>query len=161
MAAGETGSGTAARAILLAGLIAGTMDITAACVYAWLAGGAPPARVFQSVATGVLGRASYDGGAQTAALGLFLHFVIATGAAATYYAVSRVMTILVSRPVLSGVLYGVIVWAFMRYVVIPLSAATRRPLELKGAAIMIAIHMACVGLPIALAVRRFGPAPRP
>jgi len=38
----------------------------------------PAQRILQSVAAGLLGDASFEGGAATAALGLALHFLIAT-----------------------------------------------------------------------------------
>ena len=144
--------GSAAQAIVLAGLIAGTLDITAAILFY---GPRVPVRILQSVATGVLGRAAFSGGASTAVLGLGLHFLIATGAAAVYYLASRRIALLREQPLLAGPLYGIAVYLFMNRVVIPLSAARPQPLTLK----MAAIHVACVGLPIALAVRRWGPAP--
>ena len=63
--------------VLAGGLVAGTFDITYACVYWAIKIGAPPTRIFQSVARGLLGPASFRGGAATAALGLFLHYFIA------------------------------------------------------------------------------------
>ncbi len=51
---------TAAPLILVAGLIAGTLDITGACVVAWLRAGVTPVRVLQSVASGVYGSASFS-----------------------------------------------------------------------------------------------------
>jgi hypothetical protein len=148
--------GSAAAAILMAGLIAGALDITAAIVFF---GPRVPVRILQSVATGVLGRAAFSGGATTAILGTGLHFLIATGAAAVYYLASRRLAVLRESPWLAGPLYGTLVYLFMARVVIPLSAARVQPLTL----LMLAIHVVCVGLPIALAVRHFGPgiAPAP
>jgi hypothetical protein len=115
-----------------------------------------PVRVLHSIASGVLGADAYRGGARTAALGVALHFVIAFGAAAVYYAASRRLRFLVRRPVVSGLLYGVAVYLFMNLVVLPLSAI---PFKVSYAPAVFAtglvVHMLCVGLPIALAVRRF------
>jgi hypothetical protein len=144
----------AAAAIAMAGLIAGVMDISAAILFY---GPKVPVRILQSVATGLLGRAAFEGGAATAVLGLGLHFFIATGAAAVYYLASRRIALLREQPLLAGPLYGVAVYLFMNRVVLPLSAARPQPLTLK----MAAIHIFCVGLPIALAVGRFGPLPVP
>ena len=47
---------TGARVIFWAGLIAGTLDLTGACVVAWLRTGATPVRIFQSVASGLYGQ---------------------------------------------------------------------------------------------------------
>ena len=65
------------------------------------------------------------------------------------------MPFLVAHAVPSGVLYGVAVYFFMNHVVVPLSAATKRRFSFKMTTIGLAIHMLCVGLPIAIAVRRF------
>lgn len=141
----------ASRAILWAGLIAGTLDITAACVNGTLRGG-NPMRVLQSVASGLLGADSFEGGPATAALGLLLHFVIAYGAATVFFLASRKMRFLVEHAVVCGLLYGAAVYAFMNSVVVPLSAA---PFEIHYRATGLLIHLFCVGLPIALVVRRF------
>jgi hypothetical protein len=141
--------------ILLGGLIAGVLDITAAVVTTLVRGGRP-ARMLQSIAGGVLGAASFQGGLKTAALGLVLHFVIAFGATAVYYAASRKLTFLIRQPIISGLLYGVAVYFFMNLVVLPLSAVpfkvSFRPSLLVTGLI---VHMLCVGLPIALVVRRY------
>jgi hypothetical protein len=67
--------------VLLGGLVAGTFDITYACTFWYLKRGVLPKRVLQSVASGLLGDASFTGGGRTAALGLVLHFFIATSMA--------------------------------------------------------------------------------
>jgi hypothetical protein len=141
--------------IFWGGLIAGTLDLTAACVTAWLRAGVGPVRVMQSVASGVLGAASFTGGAKTAVLGVALHFLIATVATAVFYFTSRKLRLLVERPILFGLLYGVAVYVFMNFVVVPLSAVPPRPATLSGRIIGLLIIMFCIGLPIAVIVRRF------
>ena len=140
------------RAILWAGLIAGTLDITAASINGMLLRGGNPMRVLRAVASGLLGAEARQGGVGTAALGLVLHFVIAFGAATVFFVASRKMRFLVQHAVVCGLLYGVAVYAFMNSVVVPLSAA---PFEIPYEPIGLLIHMFCVGLPIALVVRRF------
>jgi hypothetical protein len=148
-------TGRAVRAIGLAGLLAGTLDILAAFVVYGLRG-AKPLGILQSVASGLVGRtAAYGGGGKTAALGLALHFFIATSAAAVYYAASRRLDVLVKHAVFSGIAYGVAVWLFMNFVVIPLSAIGRWPTINGLAAVIVVVHMVCVGLPIALVVRHY------
>lgn len=146
----------AVRAIFWGGLIAGILDITYAFVQSGLHG-VGPILVLQSVASGLLGRPSYEGGLATAALGLALHFLIATVWTAVYYAASRKLTFMVSQWVACGLLYGVVVYLFMNFVVLPLSriAFTPRygPTKLT---IDIIGHMLLVGLPMAFATRRFG-----
>jgi len=93
-------------ALLAGGLLAGALDITYACLFWAIKADMPPTRIFQSVAAGLLGKASFEGGAATAALGLSLHFFIACTMALTYYFVSRRWTVLVRRPVPLGIAYG-------------------------------------------------------
>lgn len=141
------------KAIVSAGTICGIMDITAALVvYGTM--GAKPLRLLQGIAGGVLGPRTYTGGMATALLGLALHFVIAFGAASVFFIASRGIRFLLDHPVVSGVLYGAAVYFFMQRVVIPLSRANRNPFSIKFMVIGIIIHIFCVGLPIALSVRK-------
>ena len=148
-------SGNAARAIGMAGLACGVLDITAALVV-YGSMGLKPLRLLQGIAAGVLGSKAFQGGAATAVLGLALHFVIAFGAATVYYTASRSMRILVEQAALFGPLYGIAVYFFMNRIVVPLSGATKFPFSVKMMLIGVVIHIFCVGLPIALSIRRFG-----
>ena len=141
--------------VIWGGLIAGTLDLIAACANAWLRSGVTPVQVAQFIASGVLGRASFNGGAKTVAMGVAFHFLIATVAAAVFYFASRKFLVLVERPVTFGLLYGVVVHLFMTQLVVPLSNVTQRPPTLSGFIIGLLIIMFFVGLPIALVVRRF------
>jgi hypothetical protein len=145
----------AARAILWGGLLAGVGDITFAFVLSGLRGVGPD-RVLQSVAGGLLGAAAREGGLAAAALGAALHFLIAFSAAAVYWLASRRLRVLVRRPVVCGLLYGAAVNLFMTFVVVPLSAAYFKPSHAPSALLLnSAGHMLLVGLPVALAARRY------
>ena len=148
---------TNVRVVLYGGLIAGTLDLSAAFISSWLRAGVGPVRVMQSIASGLLGAAAFTGGATSAALGVVLHFLIATVATAVFYFASRTLRLLIKQPITAGLLYGVAVYVFMNFVVIPLSAVPRRggTPPLSGRIIGLLIIMFCVGLPIALIVRRF------
>jgi hypothetical protein len=97
------------HAILWGGLIAGTLDILAAFINSGVRG-ASPTRVLQAIASGLLGRDAFSGGLATAALGLGLHFFIATMATAVYYAASRKLKALVDQPIVCGLAYGIPVY---------------------------------------------------
>jgi hypothetical protein len=116
----------------------------------------PPVRILQSIASGIVGAQAREGGLATAALGAVLHFLIAFTAAAVYYAASRKLGFLVRQAVPFGLLYGVVVYSVMNFVVLPLSAFPGKgapPLDVMIPGIV--AHMLVVGLPIALAVRRY------
>lgn len=141
--------------IFWGGLIAGTLDICAAFLTAWLRGGVGPVRVLHFVASGFFGADAFQGGAKTALFGLAFHFLIATVAATVFYLASRSVLFLVEQPVIAGLLYGIAVHLFMTFVVLPLSLVTRRPMTVSGFVIGVLTIMFCVGLPVALIVRRF------
>ena len=144
------------RAIGWAGLLAGTLDITAALVESGLEGKGP-IHLFQAIAGGLLGMSSFQGGLATATLGIVLHFLIATTAAAVFYFASRKFKFLVQHAIPSGILYGIPVYVLMNYIVLPLSAYHVK-IALSPVAVRIkdaAILMFLVGLPISLMVRRF------
>jgi len=92
---------------------------------------------------------------QTAALGLGLHFLIAFTAASVFYAASRKLSFMTQRPIISGILYGVAVYLFMYWLVMPLSNIRRGPFSWSNTIIAIITHMVCVGLPISLMVSRY------
>lgn len=142
--------------IVWGGLIAGTLDICAAFLTAWLRAGVGPIALLQYVASGALGPAAFQGGAKTALVGLALHYLIATIWTTVFYLASRKWLFLIERPVQFGLLYGIAVYLFMTFVVVPfLSRITPRPATITGRTIGILTIMFCVGLPIALIVRRF------
>jgi hypothetical protein len=143
------------RAIFWGGLIAGTLDILAAFVNSGLRGGSPT-RVLQAIASGLLGADAFKGGFATAALGLVLHFFIATTATAVYYAASRKLKVLVDQAIVCGLAYGIPVYLVMNLIVLPLSAVTFKTSHaLANVVTSVLILMFCVGLPIALVVRRY------
>jgi hypothetical protein len=139
---------SAARAILSGGLTAGTLDILDAFAM-WTPRGVSATRILQSIASGLLGPASFQGGMSTAALGLALHFFIACSAATTYYAVSRFLPLLVRRWVLCGMAFGICVYCVMNYVVLPLSLVRHSPFAWRTFINGILIHLFGIGLPIA------------
>ena len=147
--------------VLAGGLVAGTLDIVYACAFWALKRGVPPTRILQSVAAGLLGQASFEGGARTAALGLVLHYFIALSMAIAYYVVAGRWPLLWRRPVLCGAGYGLLLYGIMNFIVVPLSRAggggAKDPLWVG---LSIVVHMLLIGIPIALFVRAAGPGPQ-
>lgn len=147
-----------ARAVLLGTLTVGVLDALDAVVFFGLRGVAP-IRIFQSIASGLLGGAAYGGGLSTALLGTALHFLIAFAVVGAYVLASRRLPVLARRPFLCGPLYGLLVYAVMDLVVVPLSAAVVGPSSLPAVVNGLLIHALGVGLPAALFARAAGPPP--
>jgi uncharacterized membrane protein YagU involved in acid resistance len=110
-------------AILLAGIVAGTLDIGAAS----LISGRDPIFISQFIAGGLLGKSALQGGMQTAALGLVLQWAMSALIAAIFVTASGVWPVLRQHWLGSGIAYGVPVYFVMEYVVVPLSAWHRAP----------------------------------
>ena len=150
----------AGRALLYGTLAVGVLDLLDAFIFFGLRSGAQPIRILQSIAAGLLGRASLSGGWRTAALGLVLHFFIAFVVVLVFLLASRRLPALRRHALPAGLLYGIAVYLTMTFVVVPLSAAGGGvppwPVALNG----VLIHMFGVGLPAALAARAAGPVVR-
>jgi len=147
--------GHSVRGILWGGLIAGVMDITAAILTWKIKADVPPIRILQSVASGWMGQKAFAGAWRTAALGLALHFLIAFSAATVFYLASRKIGFLLSSVFAAGALYGIAVYGFMYWVVMPLSNVRRGSFSWEATITAIITHILCVGLPIAMSVKRF------
>jgi hypothetical protein len=148
----------ALNTILVAGGLAGVLDIVHAFVF-FGARGVTPGRLLQGIASGLLGARSFRYGGWTMLLGGLLHFVIAFSAAGVYYVASRRISLLTRSPILSGLLFGVLVYAFMNGVVLPLSAVVSKgPVSAAVFIDGVLALMFFVGLPISLVVSRSEPA---
>ena len=142
------------RAIAVGGSIAGALDILFAISFAAY-GGRTADWLLQTVATGLLGEDAYAGGWGAAFLGLAGHFAMSLGWAALFvFAASRVPR-LIERPVMHGLLFGVLVFVTMRLVILPLSAFPY-PISFTslGARLDLVSHLFFFGLPIALAAAK-------
>jgi uncharacterized protein YacL len=139
---------------LIGGLVLGTLDISFAITFWGIGYGVSPVRVLQSVARGVLGNASFEGGARTAVLGGVLHYAIAICMAVAFYLASQRLPALIRRPVAWGVAYGIVLYLVMNLVVLPLSAVGMpRFNNVPWVALSVVMH-GCFGVICALAARR-------
>jgi uncharacterized membrane protein YagU involved in acid resistance len=145
------------RAIILGTLLAGSLDILDPIVFYGIRNHIKPQRILQSVASGLLGRASFTGGLRTALIGLALHFLIAAIWTTLFVLAAQRLRILSRYAIASGLLYGGLIYIVMNYVVIPLShagAASTQPIQLLNGVLAIVV---LVGLSISLVNRRVAP----
>jgi hypothetical protein len=141
------------QAILWAGSSCAILDGVAACVQFELLG-IKPLRVWQGVASGLLGERAFRHGWVSGSLGLLLHFVIALTAATVFVELCRQIPFFARAYWISGPLYGVAIFLVMNLVVVPLSARPKRPVPSQAMIVQLIIHVFFVGLPIALATNR-------
>jgi hypothetical protein len=137
------------QAIRLATLACGILDAAAATTQAATLG-IPAQRVWQGVASGVMGPRAFERGWRTGVLGLALHFVISFSIATIYVLASRHLPFLLKHPLIAGALYGIAVYLVMNYIVLPLSRRPKRTFNLKFALTQLSIHIFIVGWSIAV-----------
>jgi hypothetical protein len=145
------------KPIVIATLIAGTLDILSAFVFAGIAG-MRPVGVLKFVASGPFGNAPTET-AGWAVAGLLVHFAIMACMVTAYMMVAPRIAPLIRHPILAGIAYGVLLWIIMYWIVRPLRfPELPLPHTLYGIANALFSHCVLVGIPIALvASRYFGP----
>ncbi|MGH9324934.1 MAG: hypothetical protein ACRD3V_34265 [Vicinamibacteria bacterium] len=144
--------------LVRAGLLTGIVDGLFSSVLNVVAYGSTVSRLFQGVASTVLGNEAFDGGASTAMVGVLMHFGVAFAWSAVFLFLalrSRWIRDLLASPygpAKVGALYGPLVWIVMSLVVIPL--LVQRPTTI-GARWWVQLmgHIPFVGMPIAAASR--------
>jgi hypothetical protein len=145
--------------LVRAGLLTGVTDGLFACVLALFFYNSTVTRLWQGVASVLLGKSALDGGLTTAWIGVLMHFVVAfTWSAVFLILFSRSSWIRGQVASRNGVIkvasvYGPFIWMAMSFIVIPLlvhrppSITTRWWIQLIG-------HIPFVGLPIVWSIGR-------
>lgn len=127
--------------LVAGGLAIGTLDLLFAWGF-WAPHGATLPGILQSIAAGWFGEASRSMGATSATVGALSHYLIATAFVFAYRLGSRRLPILLRRPLLFGTAYGLLLYAVMNFVVLPLSAAGMPRFDnLPWVASSIAMHL--------------------
>jgi hypothetical protein len=144
--------------LLWIGIVAGTLDITENIIFNYFRG-ITPKMIFQFIASGLIGIRSIHLCAASVALGVVIHYCIALTWTAIFYLVSRRIAVLTRRPVISGLVFGGIIYLVMNFVVLPLTLvphvkAARTPAALISNVLALLV---CMGLPVSLLIRRYAP----
>ncbi len=110
------------KPIAIAALIAGALDLAYAFIHIGGYYKMEPMQILQSIARGVLGPATSEGGWGSASLGLVLEFVLTLIMASVYMVAATRMRDLRTYWWLLGPCYGIVVMVVMYTVVLPLAA---------------------------------------
>jgi len=145
---------------LTAGLIAGALDITAACIHASIKNGTAPMQVLKGVASGAFDPKTFPNPTLLAVCGLLIHFFIAISFTFFFFFLAKQIPALVKYPVPMGILYGVLVWGTMRFIILPyVSRLNPKPIvgkeAITNAIIAASIIVVCIGLPVVLLARKY------
>jgi uncharacterized membrane protein YagU involved in acid resistance len=143
------------KAIVIGGLIGGALDLAFAITFAAVYE-VPPAKLLQIVASGAFGKAAFDGGQSTAFAGFAIHFSLAILWAAVFALLAGRFEALRKHAVVSGALFGILVFLAMRLVLLPLSAYPRPvSFHMPDSLYDLLSHMFLFGVPISLVYRRY------
>jgi hypothetical protein len=136
------------KALLLAGLIVGSIDILIAFIDAWFTYHSTPGRVLKYIASGALGKTVFSGGVSIVLLGVLFHFIIAFSFTFLFYFIYPRLMQLLKNKIVIGILYGIFVWAVMIFAVLPLSLIHQEPFNFLKSLKPILILTVAIGIPL-------------
>ena len=135
--------------------LAGTMDITAACIQSYFSAGVQPATVLRFVASGVFGNTAFTGNESMLVFGLLFHFIIAFACTACYFLLYPKIKLLHINWFANAVAIAVVAWCVTTLIIRPLSNASPFTFDITKSLISIAILIVCIGLPISISAEKF------
>src|SRR6476661_1200755 len=135
------------KPIAVATLVCGTLDILFAIILTLLRG-KQIGNMLRFVASGPFPEATQWGTAG-ALLGLVVHFTLMAIMVAVFVSLARRLTHNVDMPFRAGLAYGVVTWAAMNLVVVPLRFHAPFPPPTLSIATQLFAHVVLVGLPTA------------
>jgi hypothetical protein len=150
----EKQSNNIGAAIIMAGLVAGTLDLSCATIQTIIMGG-DPLRMLRYIASGILGPDAFDGGLKISMLGVVIHYCIAFSWTILFFLLYPSIKGLASHKLITGIVYGIIVWTVMNRIVVPLSRIPSRPFNLKNALIGLGILIIAIGIPLSFMAARY------
>lgn len=144
---------TAGRRIALATLVAGPLDLTAASLLT-LSFGHPVTTMLRRVASGPFPDAP-AWGSGGAFLGVAVHFALMAIMVAIFVFAADRVAWLKRQPIAAGVAYGLITYAAMNLVILPLRWPDLYPSHnMLNITTQLLCHVFLVGIPVALIARR-------
>ncbi len=144
------------KPILLATLVAGTLDMLGAIlVYHVIMQIVTVMQILQGIASTVFGKTAFSNPMVMALIGLIVHYVIAFCFAVAYLLVFPYIKFLKKNTLLSGLLYGVVVWFIMNLIIVPLANGHNYTFLWPAFLRQVITLMICIGLPISIIISNY------
>ena len=142
--------------IVKAWLLVGTLDIMAAFVYYFIRSGKYEVfNVLKYVASGFFGKEAVTGNSNMIVAGFLFHYFNALCFTLLFFWLfARVKAFAFSK-ILTGIAYGIFIWAIMNLVVVPMSRIGTRPFNAVNALINGLILIVCIGIPLSVIANNF------
>lgn len=138
-----------------AGLIAGTLDIVFAFLHSYIKRGTAPSTVLQFISKTVFGKATFSDPAIAAITGLLVHFTIAMVWSILFFIVYSRLKLMKQNKIITGIVYGLVVWAVMNMMVLPLWNHRSFVFNPESSSINAVILVAAIGLPLSFMAGRY------
>lgn len=143
------------KRIFFVTLVAGTLDILAAFIQAYLVTGTKPDIVLKYIASGAIGREAFAGGYAVMTMGLLFHFLIVFACVAIFFMLYPKLKFLHHKILLNSFFIAIIAWVVTSQLIIPNSKISPSAFHIKEAVRALAILFICVGMPIAIAAKKY------
>ncbi len=142
--------------LLSTGLLVGTLDIIAAFTNYYINTGKGPEGVLRYIASGLFGEQAFSGPGSMMLWGLLCHFIIAFACTLVFYVLYPRFIFFIRFPILSALLYSILIWLITTRVIVPLSNIPQsgKPPDFWQALKAIAILFFMISLPLSLLMRR-------
>lgn len=143
------------KTVILAGLIAGSLDILSAFTDYYIRTGKGPEGVLRFIASGVFGKAAFTDDSMMMWMGLLFHFIIAFAFTIVFFILYPRVKLLHINIVLTAVILGMITWLVMNLVVVPLSNTPKFSFNPVYAIKAVLILICMIGLPLSIIFKKY------
>lgn len=142
--------------ILWVGFLVGLFDITSAFIQVKIMfPERNPLGVLRYIASAVFGKERANAESSMYFIGAIFHFMIAYCFTIAFFLIYPHIRFLSKSRLLTGILYGLVIWAVMNLLVVPQTKIGHRPFVLKNAAIAAGILIVAIGIPLSYFAYRF------
>lgn len=144
------------KTILLAGFVAGTLDLLGAIfVYSVILNKISAVKILRGIAGTALKIPPTSGGNEMIFYGIAVHYIIAFTFTIIFFIIYPYVPFFRRQKILGGLLYGFFIWMIMNLIVLKLMAAHPLPLTLKSVLIGASILMIMIGLPLSFFANKY------
>jgi hypothetical protein len=143
------------KTIAWVGLLAGTLDITFACIQVYIMRGTGPEIVLRYIASGAFGKAAFSGGWGMPLVGLLFHYIIAYSFTTLFFILYPAIRVMSKSVAATAIVYGIFIYVVMNLLVLPLTKIPPITFHLDKALMAAGILITAIGLPLSIFARKF------
>jgi uncharacterized membrane protein YagU involved in acid resistance len=142
--------------ILGVGFLVGLIDISSAVIQVKIMfPERNPLGVLRYIASAVFGKEKANAEDSMLFFGALFHFIIAYCFTIAFFLIYPHIRLLSKSRLLTGIVYGLVIWVVMNLLVVPQTKIGHRPFVLKNAAIAAGILIIAIGIPLSYFAYRF------